>query len=126
HGDAIRINSSAAVREINLMSGAAIDGNIRVNSLSSTLDQLEATQINFGYFADEQGRRTNEIDRNFHLHLSGEVDSNATINILGGIDDDTGVQFDKSVRARSLNVTPAGRVLFQDDVQISSILNDGD
>jgi uncharacterized protein with beta-barrel porin domain len=64
--DAILISGSAHVKEINIMNGAEIYGNIRSQYGSST-------SLSFGKKADIDGNATNEIDPDFTFVLNNEL-----------------------------------------------------
>ncbi len=124
-GDAIRIDSTAAVRAVNIMIDAELDGNISIASLSSSVSGFNPTALNFGFNADENGRATNEADLGFEFTLNGSINTTGALNILGGKDSDSGVKLNSRVRAREVNVSSEGRVQFFDEVVATTVVNHG-
>ncbi|WP_394062995.1 autotransporter domain-containing protein [Alcaligenes sp. WGS1538] len=83
---AIQISDNAWVQNINIMQGAAIQGDILSNfSMRRDNEQL-VTRVSFGQKADAQGRATLQADPNFRLHYEGNIQGgdNLAVAIAGG------------------------------------------
>jgi len=96
-GNAIEIDDSAAVREINFMRGTdlngdirpdfrmELDGNLWCDALTNAALGLNAPTITFGFRADEFGRATSEVDPGFRMELDGNIDGSTPMTgILAG------------------------------------------
>ncbi|MDR3112624.1 MAG: autotransporter domain-containing protein [Elusimicrobiota bacterium] len=105
---AIYISNNAYVKEINIMNGAKIEGNIISNwgptnynadRNTNPYDYIDysgavidlTTTLTFGYKASADGSKTAEIDNNFNLNFSGNITGKTTnglrfltIKIVGG------------------------------------------
>ncbi|WP_454003497.1 autotransporter outer membrane beta-barrel domain-containing protein [Alcaligenes sp. Marseille-Q7550] len=83
---AIQISDNAWVQNINIMQGAAIQGDILSNfSMRRDNEQL-VTRVSFGQKANAQGRATLQADPNFRLHYEGNIQGgdNLAVAIAGG------------------------------------------
>ena len=74
------------MRNINIMQGAAIQGDI-LSNFSMRRDNAQlVTRVSFGQKADAQGRATLQADPNFRLHYDGNIQGgdNLAVAIAGG------------------------------------------
>jgi uncharacterized protein YhjY with autotransporter beta-barrel domain len=84
---AISISANALVNNINVLSGAKLEGNIL-----SAYDQEDdngnqrLTQLTFGRLADSQGRATDKADSNFRMTYNGDIQgiNNLALSLRGG------------------------------------------
>ena len=84
---AIQIADNAWVRNINILQGASLQGDILSNYSSRDEDgELRLTRLSFGQKADAQGRATPQADPNFHLYYEGNIQGgdNLAVVIAGG------------------------------------------
>jgi len=111
-GNAIVIDSTAAVREINIMAGAQITGDIVSNALVNESLSLYRPTITFGYQADADGAKTTAADLDFNFQYSGWTNGSTWMDALfaGGINHQTGTQFDGAVVFNSAQILDTGRV----------------
>ncbi|WP_312973018.1 autotransporter domain-containing protein [Atlantibacter sp.] len=85
---AIYISSNALVNNINVMSGAQLQGDIL-----SEYDQQDddgdqrLTQLSFGLLADDQGRATDQADDDFRMRYDDDISgiNNLALNAAGGV-----------------------------------------
>ncbi|WP_454003493.1 autotransporter outer membrane beta-barrel domain-containing protein [Alcaligenes sp. Marseille-Q7550] len=84
---AIQISDNAWVRNIHVMQGASLQGDILSNYSSRDEDgELRLTRLSFGQKADAQGRATLQADPDFHLYYEGNIQGgdNLAVVIAGG------------------------------------------
>lgn len=124
-GNAIRIDETAAVKAVNIMGNAEIEGDISISSISSPSTGLNPTALNFGFAADEDGRATTEADLGFDFSLNGAITTSGELNIVGGIDSNSGVALNGRVQARQVNVSSGGRVQFSNELVANTVVNHG-
>lgn len=108
--DAIRVGEYAGVKDINIMGNAEIEGDIDIYSHTSTQFNIQRTNLNFGYLADDEGRKTEISDRDYRLIYGGYLQSHGAVNIIGGIDDEIGVRFNGDFRIETLNAGSDGKL----------------
>jgi uncharacterized protein with beta-barrel porin domain len=131
-GNAIEIGSTAAVREINLMRGAELEGNIFCNGLTNSgIGRiLNAPTLTFGHLADTTGRKMEGLaDPGFFLRMNGYIYGSTlmTGQLVGG----TSV-FNNYAEFDSLDVGPQatlagnGTVWTMDTVENRGAISPGD
>ena len=84
---AIFMSENAYVEDINVMQGASITGDI-ISDYAKLDDNsnLRLTQLRFGLAADDQGRATNQSDKNFAISYADNiVGGNISLQFLGGV-----------------------------------------
>ncbi|MGL4486368.1 MAG: autotransporter outer membrane beta-barrel domain-containing protein [Yersinia sp. (in: enterobacteria)] len=118
---AIYISSNALVKNINVLNGARIEGNIDSHYNQQDMnDQPRLTRLSFGHLADVQGRTTEQVDPNFRFRYNDNINgiNNLVLNVQGGITSLNGNHhvYDVNVAANAIlagnsqyTVNPAGR-----------------
>ncbi|WP_348586645.1 autotransporter domain-containing protein [Pseudomonas sp. LABIM340] len=84
---AISISDNALVQNINILSGAKIEGNIlSAYNQKDEADEQRLTQLTFGRLADGAGRALNRADPNFHMTYNGDIQgiNNFALSLRGG------------------------------------------
>lgn len=83
---AIFMSKNAYVKDINIMQGASVIGNIISDYTELDEDNnLRLTQLRFGSKADSQGRVTSQADENFRISYADDiVGKNISLQFLGG------------------------------------------
>lgn len=84
---AIYIAPNAWVKNINVLNGAKLEGDIISEYAQNDVDGMpRLTQLTFGYVADEQGRATSQTDSNFKLRYDDNIDgiNNLAVGLAGG------------------------------------------
>ncbi|WP_394062999.1 autotransporter domain-containing protein [Alcaligenes sp. WGS1538] len=84
---AIQISDNAWVRNINIMQGASIQGDILSRYSSRDADgELRLTRLSFGQKADAQGRATPQADPDFRLYYESNIQGgdNLAVVVAGG------------------------------------------
>ncbi|MCD1125397.1 autotransporter domain-containing protein [Jinshanibacter sp. LJY008] len=84
---AIYISPNALVNNINILSGARLEGGIYSDyNQKDDSGQQRLTQLTFGKLADDSGRSTDEADANFNLRYDNNISgiNNLALNLLGG------------------------------------------
>ncbi|WP_394062991.1 autotransporter domain-containing protein [Alcaligenes sp. WGS1538] len=84
---AIQIADNAWVRNINIMQGASIQGDILSRYSSRDADgELRLTRLSFGQKADAQGRATPQADPDFRLYYESNIQGgdNLAVVVAGG------------------------------------------
>ena len=111
-GNAIMIDSTAAVREINVMDGAQLTGNIVSDALVDDSLSLNRPTITFGYQADADGAKTSSTDLDFNIQYDGWILGNTWMDaqFVGGINHQTGTQLDGAVAFNNVHIGDTGRV----------------
>jgi len=111
-GNAIVIDSTAAVREINIMAGAQITGNIVSDALVNESLSLYRPTITFGYEADADGAKTTTADLDFNIQYSGTIGGLTWMDahFVGGIDHQTGALLEGAVGFNSVHIHDTGRL----------------
>ena len=105
-GTAIEIGPSAAVGEINIMQGAAINGNIISNALSTA--GLSLPTLTFGRTPDANGEATDAPDGTFFLNFVHDITGtgpNLQGDLVGGE-----TRFNGSVLFAGLTIRPDARL----------------
>lgn len=100
-GNAIQIGSTAAVGEINVMNGAALNGSIISNALVTA--NLARPTITFGRTADANGEATNAPDAGFLFNYNFNITGTGPMNaqLVGGT-----TRFNGLVSFNGLNIGP--------------------
>lgn len=109
-GNAIEIDQTAAVREINILNGASISGDIVSNAFTN--QNLNRPTITFGREDNGVGLATNNADREFRTTYSGNIGGITLMDarFVGGIDHDTGALLTGDVTFNSVVVGAEGRL----------------
>ncbi|MCP1625867.1 autotransporter outer membrane beta-barrel domain-containing protein [Pseudomonas nitroreducens] len=84
---AISISDNALVGNINILSGARIEGDIlSAYDQQDENDAQRLTQLTFGRLNDGQGRALDQADPNFHLRYNGNIQgiNNLALSLRGG------------------------------------------
>ncbi|WP_447749974.1 autotransporter outer membrane beta-barrel domain-containing protein [Pseudomonas nicosulfuronedens] len=84
---AISISSNALVKQINILSGAQIEGNIlSAYNQKDEAGQQRLTQLSFGRLNDGQGVALDQADPNFRMIYNGNIQgiTNLALNLRGG------------------------------------------
>ncbi|WP_447749977.1 autotransporter outer membrane beta-barrel domain-containing protein [Pseudomonas nicosulfuronedens] len=84
---AISISSNALVKQINILSGAQIEGNIlSAYNQKDEAGQQRLTQLSFGRLNDGQGVALDQADPNFRMRYDGNIQgiNNLALNLRGG------------------------------------------
>ncbi|QHM70985.1 autotransporter outer membrane beta-barrel domain-containing protein [Mixta intestinalis] len=85
---AIYISGNALVSHINLLNGAALEGNIISDyDWQDVYGRQRLTQLTFGRLADAQGRAREQVDPAFRLRYQGDITglNNLDLHLDGGI-----------------------------------------
>ncbi len=109
-GNAIEIAPTAAVREINILNGASLNGDIVSNAFTN--EDLARPTITFGRLADDSGSATADADANFHIDYAGNI-GGATLmdaQFVGGADHATGTQLRGATAFHSATIGAQGRL----------------
>lgn len=99
--DAIMIDNTAGIGEINVMQGASLSGDMVSNALVDPLDNINRPTINFGYLADANGAKTMTGDSSFNFSYDGNITGSTRMdaNLIDGI-----TSFNGAVNFQSLNI----------------------
>ncbi|PJI50061.1 MAG: autotransporter domain-containing protein [Pseudomonas sp.] len=84
---AISISDNALVKQINVLSGAQIEGNIlSAYNQKDEAGQQRLTQLSFGRLNDGQGVALDQTDPNFRMRYDGNIQgiNNLALNLRGG------------------------------------------
>ncbi len=127
-GDAIRIDQTAAVREINILNGASLTGDIRSDALIDNSLNLHRPTITFGRLADVNGAATSDADANFNFNYSGIIGGTTEMDasFVGGGAHATGAQLSGLAIFHSTTIGADGRLTSDGTLQANTtVTNDG-
>jgi len=133
-GNAIHIDHTAAVKEINVLAGAQLTGDIVSDALVGTSRNFDRPMITFGRQADADGVATDEADADFHLEYAGNVGGQTLMDaqFVGGVEDATGTLLTGSVVFNSAEIFKQGRVtangvfVAADTIEVEGVLQSTD
>jgi len=112
-GAAILIDATAAVREINILQGADLSGNITSHALTNAGLNLNRPTITFGRQANpSNGQAINDTDADFNFTYAGDINGTTPMDaqFVGGIQHDTGTLLTGNVSFHSALVGADGRL----------------
>ncbi len=110
--NAIAIDHTAAVKQINILSGTNLTGDIAVDALTGTAHAFSRPTITFGRLADDSGAATDEADPLFSLDYGGNIGGKTLMDaeFHGGRDHATGAHLAGSIAFHSVQIGEQGRV----------------
>ncbi|QHM75526.1 Extracellular serine protease [Mixta theicola] len=116
---AIYISGNALVSNINLLSGAALEGNIISDyNWQDAYGRQLLTQLTFGRLADAQGRATGQADPAFRMRYQGDITglNNLDLHLDGGV-----TSLNGSHQLHSLTIAPGAALAGNSDYTLNSL-----
>ncbi len=133
-GNVIHIDNTAAVREINILNGASLNGNIYTDSVISTGMGLNRPTMQFGN-AQVNGVKQSGADANFTFTYDGNITSFADPSdkfaksmdavFVGGSASATGAQLNGDVIFNNANVAQTGKLTVGGNFVGKNVTNNG-
>ncbi len=131
-GNVIYIDNTAGVREINILAGAVLNGNIYTDPVINTSVGIQRPTITFGH-AQTSGVKQNSADLNFNFNYNGNITAGNSSPLggamdavfVGGRDAANGARLNGNVTFNNVSVLETGKFTVGGTTVAQNITNDG-